>query len=162
MNQKSSSHNVAFDMFAWIALLGGIVVYVIGLIRSQMELNEMGFYFAVLLLGLFATIAVQEGLRNRFEGIPVSGIFSSLAMFCLLTALTMFVIALFRVDLLPSEIGFYGISYFLALFGSVAVHKMVRDRENLGARIMQVEPSKASSGPITKSTPTRSLDEVDG
>ena len=138
MNGKQS-HNVAFDAFAWLALLGGIAVYVIGLFRSRMELNEMGFYFAVLILGLFATISVQEVLRNRYENIPVSGVYFSLAMMALASALTMFIIALFRVDLLPSEVGFYGISYFLTLFGAICVQKMVRDRENLGAKIMLVD-----------------------
>jgi len=137
MSQKQS-HNVAFDMFAWLALFGGIIVYAIGLFRSRMEVNEMGFYFAVLVLGLFATISVQEVLRNRHEGIPTSSVYFSIAMMSLITALTMFIIALFRVDLLPSEIGFYGISYFLTLFGAICVQKMIRDRENLGSKIMLV------------------------
>ena len=143
MNERSN-HNVAFDAFAWIALFGGIIVYVIGLFRSQMEINEMGFYFAVLILGLFATISVQEVLRNRHEKIPVSGVYFSLALLALVSALTMFIIALFRVNLLPSEVGFYGISYFLTLFGAICVQKMVRDREDLGSRIMLVEPDPRS------------------
>jgi len=144
MNERSN-HNVAFDAFAWIALLGGIVVYVIGLFRSQMEVNEMGFYFAVLILGLFATISVQEVLRNRHENIPVSSVYFSLALLSLISALTMFIVALFRVDLLPSEVGFYGISYFLTLFGAICVQKMVRDREDLGSKIVLVEQEVRST-----------------
>ena len=123
------------DRFTW-----GITVYVIGIFRSRMEVNEMGFYFAVLILGLFATVSVQEVLRNRYENIPVSGVYFSLALLALVSALTMFIIALIRVELLPSEVGFYGISYFLTLFGAICVQKMVRDREDLGSKIILVEP----------------------
>ncbi|ECI2765071.1 hypothetical protein CK164_23795, partial [Salmonella enterica subsp. enterica] len=32
----------------WIALVGGIVTYLLGLWNAEMQLNEKGYYFAVL------------------------------------------------------------------------------------------------------------------
>ncbi len=37
---------------SWIALVGGIVTYLLGLWNAEMQLNEKGYYFAVLVLGL--------------------------------------------------------------------------------------------------------------
>lgn len=36
-----------------------------------MELNEKGYYFAVLIFGLSAAISLQKAVRDKEEGIPV-------------------------------------------------------------------------------------------
>ncbi|MFG7878191.1 YiaA/YiaB family inner membrane protein, partial [Klebsiella pneumoniae] len=45
-------HVDAFHLISWIALIGGIVTYLVGLWNADMQLNEKGYYFAVLVLGL--------------------------------------------------------------------------------------------------------------
>ena len=50
----------AFTGASWFALLTGIVAYCIGLWNASMALNEKGYYFVILLFGLFAVISVQK------------------------------------------------------------------------------------------------------
>ncbi|MBY0427580.1 MAG: hypothetical protein K2Q22_18230, partial [Cytophagales bacterium] len=45
MTNKPSA---AFIGASWIALLTGMVGFLVGLYRSDMQLNEKGFYFTVL------------------------------------------------------------------------------------------------------------------
>jgi len=55
MNQKPSG---AFVAASWIALGVGILGYLTGLFRSEMLLNEKGYYFTVLMYGLFSVVSV--------------------------------------------------------------------------------------------------------
>ncbi|MBC0059704.1 hypothetical protein FSJ07_021170 [Escherichia coli] len=52
MDNKISTYSPAFSIVSWIALVGGIVTYLLGLWNAEMQLNEKGYYFAVLVLGL--------------------------------------------------------------------------------------------------------------
>ncbi|STM42244.1 Inner membrane protein yiaA [Escherichia coli] len=54
MDNKISTYSPAFSIVSWIALVGGIVTYLLGLWNAEMQLNEKGYYFAVLVLGLFS------------------------------------------------------------------------------------------------------------
>ena len=49
----------AFIAASWSALIIGISAYLIGLFNAEMELNEKGYYFTVLLFGLFAVIRLE-------------------------------------------------------------------------------------------------------
>ncbi len=51
MDNKISTYSPAFSIVSWIALVGGIVTYLLGLWNAEMQLNEKGYYFAVLVLG---------------------------------------------------------------------------------------------------------------
>ena len=44
----------AFIAASWIALFAGTIAYNIGLWNAEMQLNEKGYYFTVLLFGLFS------------------------------------------------------------------------------------------------------------
>lgn len=126
-NVKTSSP--AFNIMSWMALVGGILVYLIGLWRSDMMLNEKGYYFAVMLLGVFSSISLLKTVRDRIEGILTSQIYyvSCVASFAI--SIILLAIGLWNADLLPSEKGFYAIAYFLCLFGAIAVQKNVRDNQ---------------------------------
>lgn len=54
MDNKISTYSPAFSIVSWVALIGGIVTYLLGLWNAEMQLNEKGYYFAVLVLGLFS------------------------------------------------------------------------------------------------------------
>ena len=117
----------AFIAASWIALLLGSVAYLIGLWNAQMQLNEKGYYFTLVLFGLFAAVSLQKSVRDRIEGIPVTGLYYALCWFGLLAALLLLAIGLLNATLLLSEKGFYAMAYALALFGAVAVQKNTRD-----------------------------------
>ena len=124
MNQKPSN---AFIGASWIALGAGMLGFLIGLWRAEMQLNEKGYYFTVLMFGLFAVVSVQKSVRDRLEGIPVTDIYYGLSWFCTILAVVLLTIGLWNATILPSEKGYYGFSFLLALFGAIAVQKNTRD-----------------------------------
>lgn len=124
MNQKPSN---AFSAVSWVALLTGIIGYLIGLWRAEMLLNEKGYYFTIIMFGLFAAISLQKAVRDRLEQIPVTDLYYGLAWFATLLSILLLVIGLWNATLLPSEKGFYAFSFLLSLFGAIAVQKNTRD-----------------------------------
>ena len=106
----------------------GMVGFLVGLVNAEMQLNEKGFYFTVLMFGLFAVVSVQKAVRDRLDGYPVTDIYYGISWFSTLLAILLLVIGLWNADLLLSEKGFYGFSFLLALFGAIAVQKNTRDK----------------------------------
>lgn len=117
----------AFIGASWFALLTGSAAYCIGLWNASMELNEKGYYFAILLFGLFAVISLQKSVRDRAEGLPVTDIYFGISWFVTVAAIILLVIGLWNADMLLSEKGFYGMSFVLSLFAAIAVQKNTRD-----------------------------------
>jgi len=117
----------AFLGASWTALLIGMVSYCIGLWNATMELNEKGYYFTILLFGLFSVISVQKAVRDKLEGIPVTDIYYGISWFTTIASLVLLIIGLWNADLLLSEKGFYGMSFALSLFAAVTVQKNTRD-----------------------------------
>lgn len=92
-----------------------------------MQLNEKGYYFTILLFGLFAAVSVQKAVRDRLENIPVSDMYYSISWFAAVAAIVLLVVGLWNADLLLSEKGFYAMSFLLSLFSAIAVQKNTRD-----------------------------------
>lgn len=118
----------AFIGASWAALLIGATAFLIGLFNATMELNEKGYYFAVLMLGLFSAVSLQKTVRDRAEGIPTTSLYYGIAWFALLLSVALLGIGLWNAGSLSlSEKGFYGIGFAMSLFAAVAVQKNVRD-----------------------------------
>ncbi|MEG0053220.1 MAG: inner membrane protein YiaA [Comamonas sp.] len=128
--QTHSKPSSAFVAASWAALLLGIAAFMAGLWNANMQLNEKGFYFAVLVLGLYSAISLQKSVRDRLEGIPVTGIYFGISWVALIIAVLLLATGLFNATLQLSEKGFYGMAFALGLFGAIAVQKNTRD--NLG------------------------------
>jgi uncharacterized membrane protein YiaA len=126
MTQKPSN---AFIAASWIALGVGMLGFLTGLWRAQLELNEKGYYFTVLMFGLFAVVSVQKSVRDRLEGIPVTDIYYGLSWFCTILSIILLVVGLWNATMLPSEKGFYAFAFLLAMFGAIAVQKNTRDTQ---------------------------------
>jgi uncharacterized membrane protein YiaA len=124
MNQKPSN---AFVAASWIALLAGMISFIIGLWNADMLLNEKGYYFTVLMFGLFAAISLQKSVRDQLEGIAVTQIYYGLCWFSTLLAIVLLTVGLWNATLTLSEKGFYAMSFLLALFAAIAVQKNTRD-----------------------------------
>lgn len=131
MNQKPSN---AFIAASWIALGAGMIGFLTGLWRAEMQLNEKGYYFTVLMFGLFAVISVQKSVRDKLEGIPVTEIYYGLSWFCTILAVVLLTVGLWNAAILPSEKGYYAFSFLLALFGAIAVQKNTRDSKSTGSK----------------------------
>lgn len=117
----------AFIGASWLVFITGIVSYWVGLFNAEMQLNEKGYYFTLLLFGLFAVITVQKNVRDKMEGIPVTEIYYGLSWFSALAALALLIIGLWNADLLLSEKGFFGLAYLVSLFAAITVQKNTRD-----------------------------------
>jgi uncharacterized membrane protein YiaA len=117
----------AFVGASWAALLAGVVAYTVGLWNAEMTLSEKGYYLTILMFGLFAAVSLQKAVRDRMEDIPVSPLYFGLAWLAVGAALILLTVGLWNADLLPSEKGFYAMSFTLSLFAAVAVQKNVRD-----------------------------------
>ncbi|MFY7840314.1 MAG: inner membrane protein YiaA [Lacibacter sp.] len=128
MEQKQNlGPSPAFIAASWLALVVGITAFLIGLFNADMELNEKGYYFTVLLFGLFAAISVQKAVRDQLEGIPVTNVYYGLSWFCTIAAIVLLTVGLWNAELLRSEKGFYAMSFTLSLFAAIAVQKNTRD-----------------------------------
>ncbi|MDR5740346.1 MULTISPECIES: inner membrane protein YiaA [unclassified Caballeronia] len=117
----------AFVAASWGALFAGFAAYLVGLWNAGMQLNEKGYYFTVLVFGLYAAISLQKTVRDRTEGIPVTTLYYMLSWIALTLAVALLVVGLVNATLELSEKGFYAMSFVLALFGATAVQKNTRD-----------------------------------
>jgi uncharacterized membrane protein YiaA len=142
-NEKKESKKVeefngrptsAFISASWMAVLIGMVSYCIGLWNAYMELNEKGYYFTILLFGLFSVVSVQKSVRDRQEGIQVSDMYYGISWFTTIASITLLVIGLWNADLELSEKGFYAMSFTLSLFAAIAVQKNTRDLQFLDSK----------------------------
>jgi uncharacterized membrane protein YiaA len=114
-------------MASWVALAAGMAGFLIGLFRSEMLLNEKGYYFTILMYGLFAVVSVQKSVRDRLEGIAVTDIYYGLCWVSTILAILLLAVGLWNATLLPSEKGFYAFAFLLSLFGAITVQKNTRD-----------------------------------
>jgi len=117
----------AFITASWAALIVGIAAFIIGLWNANMQLNEKGYYFTVLMFELFAAISVQKAVRDQLEGIPVTALYYGIAWFSTLLTIVLLTIGLWNADLAKSEKGFYAMSFVLSVFAAVVVQKNTRD-----------------------------------
>lgn len=117
----------AFIGASWLALCVSIIAFCIGLWNADMALNEKGYYFTILLFGLFSVISLQKAVRDKLEGIPVTDIYYGISWFATIAAIVLLVVGLWNAYLLRSEKGFYAMSFLLALFSAIAVQKNTRD-----------------------------------
>lgn len=129
MRQDVQKPTAAFIGASWLALLIGALTYLIGLWNAdKMQLNEKGYYLTLLLYGLFAAVSLQKSVRDRQQGIPVTGIYFGLCWISVGLALLLLTVGLWNAgSISPSEKGFYAMSYILSLFAAVAVQKNIRD-----------------------------------
>jgi uncharacterized membrane protein YiaA len=122
----------AFIGASWLALLAGVVGFCIGLWNAEMQLNEKGYYFTILLFGLFAVISVQKSVRDRAEGLAVTDLYYGLSWFATLAAMILLTIGLWNADITRSEKGFYAMAFCLSMFSAIAVQKNTRDAKLIG------------------------------
>lgn len=128
MEQKQfQATSAAFVAASWAALFIGTIAFIIGLWNAEMQLNEKGYYFTVLMFGLFSAISVQKAVRDQLEGIPVTNMYYGLAWFATILSLVLLTVGLWNAELERSEKGFYAMSFILSIFAAIAVQKNTRD-----------------------------------
>ncbi|WP_276483663.1 inner membrane protein YiaA [Paraflavitalea pollutisoli] len=126
-SKQTLAPSAAFIAASWVALFAGVIAYNVGLWNAAMELNEKGYYFTVLMFGLFSAISVQKSVRDQLEGIPVTNLYYGIAWFTTILSILLLTIGLWNAELTRSEKGFYAMSYTLSVFAAIAVQKNTRD-----------------------------------
>lgn len=135
VERKEGEPTPAFKGASWGALLIGVVAYLVGLFNATMELNEKGYYFAVLVFGLYSAVSLQKAVRDKEEDIPVTGIYYRISWFALIVSISLMVIGLYNAGSITlSEKGFYGMSFVLSLFAVVTIQKNIRDTQRARER----------------------------
>jgi uncharacterized membrane protein YiaA len=127
-----SRPTAAFVFASWSALLIGAAAYLIGLWNATLALNEKGYYFTLLMYGLFSAVSLQKSVRDRAEGIRVTSMYFGLCWVSVLLALLLLTVGLMNATMTLSEKGFYAMAFVLSLFAAVAVQKNVRDSNPQG------------------------------
>ncbi|MBS4207315.1 inner membrane protein YiaA [Bacillus sp. FJAT-50079] len=128
VERKEGEPTAAFKGASWAALLVGVSAYLIGLFNATMELNEKGYYFAVLIFGLYASVSLQKAVRDKDEDIPVTSIYYGISWLALIIAISLMAIGLYNAgSIVLSEKGFYAMSFVLSLFAAITVQKNIRD-----------------------------------
>ena len=128
--RKQGEPTSAFKGASLVALLIGVSAYLLGLYNAAMELNEKGYYFAILLFGLYSSISLQKAVRDKDEGIPVTSIYYGISWFALIVSILLMAIGLYNAgSIVLSEKGFYGMDFVLSIFAAITVQKNVRDTQ---------------------------------
>ncbi|NTU80988.1 MAG: hypothetical protein HGA45_16675 [Chloroflexales bacterium] len=153
MNATPQKPSSAFVLASWAALFAGVIAYLVGLWNAGMPLSEKGYYFTVLMYGLFAAVSLQKSVRDHLEGIPVTPIYFGLSWASVALTITLLAVGLWNASLLLSEKGFYAMAFLLAMFAAVTVQKNTRDLAIGGGVASESSPRfrwpTASSGTAT-------------
>jgi uncharacterized membrane protein YiaA len=131
MKSQSQRPTAAFIGASWAALAAGVIAYLVGLWNAQMQLNEKGYYFTVLMYGLFSAVSLQKSVRDQMQGIPVTDVYFGMCWSSLGISIALLAVGLWNSSLALSEKGFYAMSFVLSLFAAVTVQKNVRDIQPL-------------------------------
>ncbi len=130
VERKSGEPTPAFKGASLVALLIGVSAYLLGLYNATMELNEKGYYFAILVFGLYSSVSLQKAVRDKDEGIPVTHIYFGISWFALIISILLMAIGLYNAgSIVLSEKGFYGMAFVLSIFAAITVQKNVRDTQ---------------------------------
>ena len=122
---------------SWAVMMVGVLAYLMGLWNAQsMLLNEKGYYFAILALGLYSAISLQKTLRDRAEGIPTTNLYYLISWAALAVSIALIAIGLMNATGLSlSEKGFYMMAFTMSLFAAVTIQKNTRDEAQIRALI---------------------------
>ena len=139
MSQPYRKPSAAFIGASWTALLLGALTFCIGLWNAAMQLNEKGYFFTLLMYGLFSAVSVQKSVRDRLDGIPVTNIYYGLSWISVMLCLVLMSVGLWNATITLAEKGFFSMAYLLSVFAAITVQKNTRD---------SVEPAEAAVVPM--------------
>ena len=127
--QTQNKPTKAFRIASVAALVVGVAAYFIGLYNAPMALNEKGYYFTIMLFGLFSVVSLQKTVRDKMEGVPTTKAYFLASAVATASAIVLLVVGLLNAELLLSEKGFFGMAFILSLFAAITVQKNVRDSQ---------------------------------
>jgi len=118
----------AFIAAGWSALAIFAATYLIALARMNVPDTEIYFYLTVFLFALFGVIAVVKSVRDKEEGIPVTGAFYGLSWVAALLPMAMIGVYLLAISTLNElQRGLLFLTFIAAIFAAIVVQKNTRD-----------------------------------
>lgn len=96
-------------------------------VECRYAIKRARLLFRVLILGLFSAVSLQKTVRDKLEGLAITSIYYGLCWVAFIVAVLLLCIGLWNATLALSEKGFYGVTFFMTLFGAIAVQKNTRD-----------------------------------
>jgi len=118
----------AFVGAGWTALAIFATTYLIAIARMGIPDVEAFFYITVFLFGIFGVIALTKAIRDREEGIPVTGAFIGASWAGTLTPMILMAVYLLNVSGLNElQRGLLFLTFIAGVFAMVVVQKNFRD-----------------------------------
>jgi uncharacterized membrane protein YiaA len=87
-------------------LLAGAVGFMIGLWNANIPLHEKGYYFVILLYGLFSAASLQKTYVINWRIFLLTAIYYGLCWVSMAVCIVLLLISLWNADMLMSEKGF--------------------------------------------------------
>ena len=106
-------------LLPWILFFSGAFIYVIGLWRACPLLSSKGYFFAVLMTGMFVTYVYQraDNLNQNDEH------FASVCQMVALITAGLLLVGVWNAPLAPFEIGLYPAAFFVCLMGQFLLQR---------------------------------------
>jgi uncharacterized membrane protein YiaA len=102
-------------------LLISTTTYLAGLWAASMSPMAKGFYLAILMYGLLATVSVRRLVREHRAGRTPDPGYEALCWISLLLSMLLLAVGLWNAGFSLSEKSFYGMAYMLSLLALLAV-----------------------------------------
>ena len=121
VHRPSDVPAAAFVGAARALLLISTAAYLAGLWAASMAPMAKGFYLAILMYGLLATVSVRRMVREHQAGQHAGAAYEALCWISLLLSVLLLAIGLWNAGFSLSEKSFYGMAYILSLLAVLAV-----------------------------------------
>ena len=102
-------------------LLISTSAYLAGLWAAPISPMAKGFYFSVLMYGLFAAVSLQRMVREQRAGRPPAAAYGWLCAISLLLSLLLLIVGLWNSGFSFGEKGFYAMAYTLSLLAVLVI-----------------------------------------
>ncbi|MGI3447887.1 inner membrane protein YiaB [Citrobacter arsenatis] len=100
-------------LLPWILFLSGALIYVIGLWRACPLLSGKGYFFGVLMTGMFVTYAYQRAVNLNQSDER----FASVCQMVVLITVGLLLVGVWNAPLAPIEMGLYPAAFIVSLLG---------------------------------------------
>jgi len=126
----------AFQGASWFAFAVGAIAFLYAVWYAPVESSDRYFLYTGFLFSVFGCVSVSKAVRDKQEGIPVSGLFYGLSFVAAIAPLviTSYFLAYDSTMDDYSHRGLLGIAYALSAFAVLAISKNERDKAAAKAR----------------------------
>lgn len=132
----------AYQGAAWFAFALGSIAFLYAVWYSPVASSDRYFLYTGFLFSCFGCVSVSKAVRDKQEGIPVSGLFYGLSYVAAITPLVMTAYFLAYDSTMDdySHRGLLGMAYALSAFAVLTISKNERDKNAAKSPVPQPQP----------------------